>query len=540
MAIHIYVLPSGGTALRNQNLTAGSVKTEYHSFGPLLHRFFKNGLILTLSALAMRIVGVSFNSFITSKVGADGIGLYTLIMSVYGFSVTVASSGVHLASTRLCAEARDRAHLFAALRRCLIWAGSCGLAVAVGLAVGADFISIKLLQDARCAASLRLLGMSMPFIALSNVLSGYFTAVRKVSRNVAAQIFEQLVKIFVSVYLLLYILPDGIEYACIALVGGGMLAEAASFIVSLILFLIDSRVMGRTGRAVNCVDRAIPACRRVTPEEGRELTRELFGIIMPVSAAAYIRSALNTAEHILIPMRLRANPATSANALAALGVLGGMVMPVIMLPTALLYSFTGLLVPEFAEANSRGDNARIRRITERAAHMTLVFSIGCAGVMYLLSDELGILLYDNADAGRLIRVMSALIPVMYLDHAVDAILKGLGEQLYSMKVNILDAAMSVALVYILCGRLGVWGYVLTIYISELVNASLSMVKVWKRVDFRPRLRSWLICPLFCAAAAVAAAGLMPAGVGWISTLLRGIVAVGVYVVLTLILWNRWK
>lgn len=75
--------------------------------GPLLHRFFKNGLILTLSALAMRIVGVSFNSFITSKVGADGIGLYTLIMSVYGFSVTVASSGVHLATTpALCRGAR--------------------------------------------------------------------------------------------------------------------------------------------------------------------------------------------------------------------------------------------------------------------------------------------------------------------------------------------------------------------------------------------------------------------------------------------------
>ena len=376
----------------------------------------------------------------------------------------------------------------------------------------------------------------MPFIALSNVLSGYFTAVRKVSRNAAAQIFEQLFKIFVSVYLLLYILPDGIEYACIALVGGGMLAEAASFIVSLILFLIDSRVMGRSGRAIDCIDRAIPASGRVTPEEGRELTRELFGIILPVSAAAYIRSALNTAEHILIPMRLRANPATSANALAALGVLGGMVMPVIMLPTALLYSFTGLLVPEFAEANSRGDTARIRRITERATHMTLVFSIGCAGVMYLLSDELGLLLYDNVDAGRLIRVMSALIPVMYLDHAVDAILKGLGEQLYSMKVNILDAAMSVILVYILCGRLGVWGYVLTIYISELINATLSMVKLWKRVDFRPRLWSWLICPLFSAAAAVAAAGLMPTG-GWLGLVLRGIVAVGVYVTLTLIFWG---
>ncbi len=536
--MEIFSIPdTEGKVLPNDSIRTRRGLIGVYKNRPLVRKFFKNGLILTGASLAMRFVGVSYNSFITSKVGADGIGLYTLIMSVYGFAVTVASSGVSLASTRLCAEARDAKQLRAALRRCLVYAAACGLAAMTGLLVGADFISIKLLQDERCKDSLRLLGLSMPFISMSNALGGYFTAMRKVSRSAAAQIFEQLFKIYVACYLMLAVVPDGIEYACAALVAGGMLAEIASFLVLFGLYLLDRR---RAALALGGMEGGEAREGTEVSIEGRALTRSLFGIVLPVSVAAYIRSALTTAEHILIPMRLRANPATSANALAALGVLGGMVMPVIMLPTALLYSFTGLLVPEFAEANSRGDTDRVRRITERASRMTLVFSIGCAGVMYLLADELGMLLYDNADAGRLIRVMSALIPVMYLDHAVDAILKGLGEQLYSMKVNILDAAMSVVLVYLLCGRFGVWGYVATIYISELINASLSAARLWRRAGFHPRLWSWLICPLLSAVVSVWVAGLMPAGGSWLCVLLRGVVAAAVYVVLVVITWRARK
>ena len=109
-----------------------------------------------------------------------------------------------------------------------------------------------------------------------------------------------------------------------------------------------------------------------------------------------------------------------------------------------------------------------------------------------------------------------------------------------MKVNILDAAMSVILVYILCGRLGVWGYVLTIYISELINASLSAARLWRRAGFHPRFWSWLICPLLSAVVSVWVAGLMPAGGGWLCVLLRGVVAAAVYVVLVVITWRARK
>ncbi|MGN1129404.1 MAG: oligosaccharide flippase family protein, partial [Candidatus Flemingiibacterium sp.] len=163
-----------------------------------LKRFFKNGIILTLTSLLMRMLGVSFSAFVTEKLGAEGMGLYTLIMSVYSFTVTVASSGVSLAATRMCAEAGSRGEQRAALRRCALYAGVCGTIAAVGLFSGAELVAGRLLGDLRCTRSLRLLSLSMPFIALSNVLGGYFSAVRKVSRSAAAGIFEQLFRIFAA------------------------------------------------------------------------------------------------------------------------------------------------------------------------------------------------------------------------------------------------------------------------------------------------------------------------------------------------------
>ncbi len=492
-----------------------------------LRQFFLNGIIMTLTSLLLRSIGVAFNAFVSNKLGASGMGLFTLIMSVYGLSVTVASSGVNLAATRMCAEAigcGDDARLRASLRKCLTYAVTCGIAACLLLFSGADWIAEAWLGDIRCTRSLRLLALSLPFISASNVLHGYFTAVRRVSKSAATQIFEQLFKMLVTVWALLYVVPDDIEYACIALVGGGALAETASFTMALILYLIDRRRGKLQGSAAS-------------PIKSGALTRELLGITVPVAAAAYVRSALTTLEHVLIPRGLRANPATAETALASYGVLCGMVMPIVMFPTALLYSFTGLLVPEFAESDARGDMRRIRSIISRALGMTLIFSIGCASLMMQFSRELGLFIYNNADAGDFIKVMAPLIPIMYLDHAVDAMLKGLGEQLYSMKVNILDAAMCALLVYILCPKIGIYGYIVTIYISEMVNASLSLMRLMKVTGFTSGIMKTLVKPIVCAGGAIALTRLcgFTACVGWGQLMLGCLFAVGVYFVLLLLL-----
>ncbi len=437
-------------------------------------RFLFSGVILAATAFILRALGVGFNAFLSRELGTDGMGLFTLIMSLYGLAVTVASSGVNLASARMCTEALSHPGgedlLAASLKRCLLYALVCGGGAAILLFAGAEMIAVHWLGDGRCTLALRLLALSLPFIAGSNVLNGYFTAVRRAYKSAAAQIFEQLLKMAVTAWLLLHAIPEksgaAVEYACAAIVGGGALAEIGSFLLTALLYRIE-----RAKRKPGILHAG----------QGILLTKKLLGIAVPVAAAAYIRSGLSTLEHILIPRGLRKNPLTADTALAAYGMLCGMAMPVIFFPTAVLYSFTGLLIPEFTEAHARGEKKRIGRMITRAVWGTLIFSGICMAVMTAFGEKIGILLYDSVEAGRYIAIMAPLVPVMYLDHAVDAMLKGLNEQLYSMKVNIFDAALCTLMVWQLCPRIGIWGYIITVYLSEAINALLSLHRLWRVV-----------------------------------------------------------
>ena len=64
--------------------------------------FLLNTMILTGTSLLLRTVGVTFTVYISNKVGAEGVGVYQLLMAVYAFGVTMATTGLGL--TALCPE----------------------------------------------------------------------------------------------------------------------------------------------------------------------------------------------------------------------------------------------------------------------------------------------------------------------------------------------------------------------------------------------------------------------------------------------------
>ena len=103
-------------------------------------QFLKNGVCLALAALLMRTVSVSFGAYVSEKIGASGMGLYSLIMSIYTLAVTIATSGVQLATTRLVSEALGRVEegaARAALRLAVRYAVICGTIAAAVLFFGA-------------------------------------------------------------------------------------------------------------------------------------------------------------------------------------------------------------------------------------------------------------------------------------------------------------------------------------------------------------------------------------------------------------------
>ncbi len=446
-------------------------------------KFFYNGIMLTAVGIAMRTVALFFNAFVTQKIGAEGMGLYTIVMTVYGFAVTFATSGISLTVTRLVASAKGENReedTRAILLGAVLYSLAFSLIATMALFFGASFIAGGILNDARAEIALKILAPSLIPLSLVSVFSGYFVGVRRVSCNAVTQILGQTFKVCATVWLVIRAMPMNVERAAFALSVGTTITEILAFAVIFIEFIIDRRKSNDGAK-------------------GGADVRSVASMAIPLGISAYIRQALLTLEHILIPKRLRASGDTLSESLSAYGTLHGMALPMILYPMVTLSSFSGLLVPEFAERSSAKNTSAMSRIASRAFSVTLIYATLSSCVLYIFSEELGYVIYKSADAGKYIAVLAPVIPIMYLDHVTDSVLKGIGEHVYSMWVNITDSLLSVALVWILIPKMGIMGYAVCIIAMEAYNFILSLLRLFKRIKFKISLTDTIVLPLLSAA-----------------------------------------
>ena len=451
-----------------------------------LKRYLANGFLMTCVALALRGLGVAFNAYLSRKIGAEALGLYTLLGSVYSFALTLALSGINLTTTRLVSDAigeKNPKKARVSMKKCICYSLFFGILSASLLFIFAEPLSIHALKDARVIKPLRLCAATLPLIALTSCFNGYFTAVRRVYKNAITQISEQLARIFFCIILLNLFLGRDMESCCIAIVLGGALSEMLSFLISLFFYAFEKK--SEENSALNCSKKI----------NERKVTKKMLGIALPLAFSTYFRSALLTIEHILIPIGIEKSGSNRAQSLVAYGTLQSMVMPLVLFPSAIIHSFSGLLVPELAELKIQNNETEIKYVAGRVCQLALVFAVGISGVMIFFADELGMNIYSSTDAGRYIRFVAHIVPIMYLDTTVDNMLKGLGEHLYTMAINITDTLCSLVMVWILIPKMGIYGYITLIIISEIFNSSASIWKLVKVTKMKFKLIKWFILPL---------------------------------------------
>lgn len=446
-------------------------------------RFFKNGILLTAVGITLRTVGLFFAAYISRAVGAEGVGLNTLITTVYSFALTFATSGISLTVTRLVAShigEGDLTRIGVTLRSSFIYALIFSGVATAALATLSGVLAAYVIGDIRSVLPLQILSLSLIPESLGGVISGYFVGVRRVGRSSLVSVIGQIFRIVLTVYLLASIKDLGTEKAVALLAIGLSVTSLLTFLVALVLFLFDRH--------------------KAKSRFGIDLG-EIAGTALPLSTSAYIRQGLLSLEHSIIPKRLELRGDTMSEALASFGTLHGMALPMLTYPMSPLSSFSGLLVPEFAEAEARGEEIRLSRIASEAITATLKYASIVAVLLFLFSEDLGYAVYGSYNAGFYIAFLAPVVPIMYLDHVTDAILKGMGEQVYSMWVNILDSALSVLLVWLLIPIFGISGYAIVIVAMEGFNFILSYLRLRRRIKPKVSIISSLIIPLFCSVVA---------------------------------------
>ena len=415
---------------------------------------FYSALMLTAVNLALRFVSTSFQVFISGRLGAAGVGLLQLVMSVGSLAMTAGMAGIRTATMYLTAEELGKGrpgNVKWILGGCLAYCLVCSGTLALGLYWGAPLIAAHWIGNTDTVGALRLFAAFLPMVCLCGCMSGYFTAANRIGTLAIVEIGEQLASMTATMAGLLLWAGDDPGKACAAVVFGSGIGACITALSLLFLRLREPRYHAPR----------IP------------VTSRLIHTAVPLALADDLKIGINTVESLMVPKRLAMYPGT-ADPLAAFGMVSGMVFPVLMFPAAILFALAELLIPELAQCRAAGSRTRIQYLAKRSLRLSLLYGCVFSGGMYLLSEFLCLRLYQSTEAGEMLRLYAILIPMLYCDAITDAMNKGLGQQNTAVRYNILTAVLDVVGLYFLLPRFGMTGYFVSFLISHLVNFLLSL------------------------------------------------------------------
>ncbi len=441
---------------------------------------------MTVFSLVNRILGVFLRLFLSSRIGSEGMGLYQLIMSVYTMFSTFATAGFTVSVSRLVAEKDSKS---SADTRILM--SNAFLASAIISAIAtfvmlfcSDFISQKFLGYENGGLPLKILALSMPFMALAACLKGSFIAKQKVIVTSSASLLEQIIKIAV-IFLFLNIFlanSNDIGSLCTGIVAGVTVSEMCSFTYLFLFRQIPLRSLK---------DGSIPT------ESSADSMRSLVNVTLPIALTVYLTSILHTAETLLIPHVFESYSGDRSQALSQFGMIRGMVVPILFFPFAFLGSLVSVFIPEISRLNMLSNPKPLRSRISTLMSFTSLFSVAVGGLFFFLPKEIGDAFYPNENTAEAIKILALVTPFMYVETVSDGILKAIGEQFQTLKFSVYNSILRVLLILFLVSKTGEKGYLWLLVISNSFTYFLCRYRLYKVTKVAPRIISDVLFPLIC-------------------------------------------
>ena len=413
-------------------------------------------LMLTAVNLLLRFAGTSFQVWLSGKIGAAGIGLLQLILSVNLLALTLGAAGGRTTAIYLTAEALGRKRAADAdriLSGCFVYSIICSGAVSAALYLLSPAIAEGWIGTREALSALRTWAAFLPVICLTGVMTGYFTAANRIGTLAAVEVAEQLFSIAVTVFSLSRIAELDRSQACRAVVLGSCLGSILSLGCLMALYGV----------------RGQPGTSRI------KTAGPILHCALPLAVADDLKAGISAVENLMVPRRLALFTGI-ADPLASFGRISGMVFPVMMLPSAILSSLAEVLIPELARCSAVGSRNRIRYLVRRNLRAALVYGLCWGGLLYLLAEPLCARLYPGENITPLMKRFALLLPMLYCDLLADAMTKGLGQQAACARYSVISNVLDVALMFVLLPKFGLDGYYWSFTLTHALNFALSLRK----------------------------------------------------------------
>ena len=440
-------------------------------------------LLLTVLNTISQVLAFGYRVVLSRLAGAEVMGLYQLVMPVSSVVLSLTAVGLTSAASNLTSQHLALGNSRAAeqtLHTCLRAFFLLLLPVGAVLILGSDFISTAFLGDARTQLGLILLVPCAALTGVENLHKHVFYGSGLVGQPAAVELLEQLVRTAAVLGLLMLFLPQYPERVVGLIVSGMVLCEVFS---SLTLTLLHRRRMSRLGLSG-------------PGEPARVRRRRVASIALPVGLNALLGNLMGAANAAVIPQKLVEGGMERSEAISQFGVVCGMTMPMLALPTVFLGALNLILVPRLARNHALGRPEEIRRLAARAMGSASLLILPSMSLMAVLGPDLGRLLFHQDGVGTYLVPLAATMALSCYCSVLACVLNGINQQRAVAAVSLLGGGIQLLFTFFLVPLPGVGmaGYVAGAAVSTAVETLLCLWLCIRRAGLRLQLFRWLTAP----------------------------------------------
>ena len=424
-----------------------------------MQNLYRTTAVVTVFTAFEHFLGFLYRIILSRTLGSEGLGVYQVALTVFAVFLTVSSSGLPITLSRVISKHRangygkgERAATSAALILTLV----VSLSFTLLLFLFRPYFS-RIFTDPRSADLFYIFILGLSFSSVYAILRGCFWGNRRFFAYSFIELAEELIMIGVGVIFIVCIrntdVPD-VNKAAIAV----LVSYLCSFAIAVVYFF------KKGGRLASPKGELLP----------------MFKSAMPVTAMRASSSLMNSLISVLFPMRLMAAGVSSAVAMSEFGVVYGMVVPILMVPSTLISSLALVLVPEISECYYKKQHEKLSALLSKALNTSLLVAFALIPFFLVCGENVGIFLFSNVESGKMLSYSAFMLIPMSITMISTSLLNSMNCEKQTLLFFLFGSAFMLLSVLILPKYLGSGALILGMFGDFTIAAVCSLLLLRKK------------------------------------------------------------
>jgi stage V sporulation protein B len=457
--------------------------------------FVRGAAILAVAGILARVIGAVFRIVLAAILGDEGIGLYQYAYPIYSTLLVISTAGVPVAVSKIMAEKialYDYREAMRVFRIAFVILTLSGLLITLVLFFGADFIARVVVRDAKALYPIMAIAPAIFFVTIMASLRGFFQGQQNMAPTAISQLLEQLARVVFSIFMVIFLLPIGLEYAAAGATSGAAVGGLAGLLMLAFLYW----------RKKGSFQLLAEQQQEHFPESISRVIGRIFSLAIPVTIGGLVIPLITLIDLAVVPRQLQAAGFDLETARALYGQLTGMAGSVVYFPNVVALALSISLVPAISEAFALQDSALIKSRTAIAVKLTVLFSLPATLGLYLLAEPITMLLFNNAEAGYALAYLSWSVIPLCLYVTTTGLIQGLGRPIIPALNMFYGGLVKTVLAWYLTAipELNIGGAALASVVGIGVAATLNLIFVARSTGWRVRAAEIIFLPMLAVAA----------------------------------------